>query len=113
MREDLTVYDESRDIFDGLDLPEDIENDGITHVHLGSRQPPCTITALQERHRDDIAFGAFLTRLTKFLRECLPETALPVGRFTIKDEVHYFLAHSASYANSPLGCWISISKSRV
>src|ERR1700720_1489731 len=103
MREDLTHFDKSRNIFDEYDLPNDVE-DSVTHVHLGAHQPSCTIEALQECCHGDHAFSNIRSRITKFLRENLSANDIPVGRLVINDQVRTAVDYLVLELNRYLDC---------
>ena len=86
MQENIQAFEEFNGFGDDGDVPNDIESSTI-HVHLGSHQKPFTIDTLEEHHWGDLAFSSLHIHLTKFLREFLPATSIPVGQLIIDDTV--------------------------
>lgn len=87
MREDLQHHDQIYNISLGNDIPDDVEEDSLTHVYLGASQKSETVDKLPLSHENDVAFSGFSTRLKKFLRDYLPQDHIPTcGRIEIKGE---------------------------
>lgn len=84
MRDDLEHYDAMFYKSPDSEIPADVEDDELTHVHLGAHQQPLTIDQLQQSCPGDAAFLRFSTRLKKFFKDYLPADHIPTGCISIE-----------------------------